>query len=238
MRPYLFFDNAVEVLIVDFDKTFIRENLLTQWVLSLLLGARLSGRSKISFFLKSLYGGISSILLSRRQSQAERAVRIAYKTFQGIEIESIQDLIGKKSIWKNDGHAINLNIPLVQILRRVVDSIRRETSREPRVIISSQGSSALAIKTFLEREEVAEQMARLEIRVDSDSIIANRPEVVDGRFTGRLIAPIITKYNRLKLFPKNSVFIGDDKDEAVLRQMANSGVKFVNYKKLAQLHET
>jgi len=173
------------------------------------------------------------MLLSRYRNQSERAVAIAYRTFRDIEVESILDLMRSRPVWKSGGRAINLNVELVQVLQKVIESIRRKTASEPKVVISSQGSFALAIGTFLERDDVVAQMARINIRIDPDSIVANRLEVMDGRFTGKLTAPVITKYNRLKLFPKNSVFIGDDKDEAVLRRMARSRVKFVNHKKPA-----
>lgn len=235
LRSNFLFDDPVEVLIVDFDQTLIRENLLIQWALFLLSGHRLSLRRKLPFFIRSSYGGLESILLSRSPSFAERAVRVAYQTFMGIEAESIQDLMTNKPIWKGGAYSINLNQELLSVLSHITEQMRRETSSEPKIAVSSQGSFKAAIEIFLKRQDVVEQMARAGIRIDPGSIIANRLEVLEGKFTGKLRSPIITKYNRLGSFSENAVFIGDNEDEHAVKQLKNGKVRFVNYRKASRL---
>lgn len=220
-------------IIVDFDNTLIRENLLIEWVLSILLESRISFKDRLGFLLKSICRGLLSILLSRYPCFSERAVRIACGTFRDVQITSLHDLMLKKQRWKK-GYAINLNIELVAVLEKIMAEVRQLKSTEPRIVITSQGSFTSAIRLFLKRQDVLQQLTKAGIPVepaDEYSIIANRLEVSNNRFTGRLIPPVITKHNRLKSLPQNALFVGDGKDEAAIKRSGVSGVTFINYRK-------
>ncbi|MDY0041987.1 MAG: hypothetical protein RBS57_16870 [Desulforhabdus sp.] len=223
----------IEYLIVDFDRTLIRENLLIEWVFAILSEPGGNSRQRLRFLVKSLSRGIMSIVLSRYFGPSERAVRIACNTFRGIETRSLHDLILKKRGWKG-GYAINLNTEVAAMIGEILAAARERRSVEPKIIISSQGSFTSAIRLFLNRQDVVQQMAKAGIhalRTDKCSIIANRLEVFDDRFTGRLIPPVVTKHIRLEFFPPNALFIGDREDEAAIKRSGMSSLAFINHRK-------
>ena len=99
--------------------------------------------------------------------------------------------------------------------------------------IESQGSFNYIIKAFLNRKDVEAMLNQTGICGKSISIKANELEIdKQGKFTGRLAGGVRTKYNRIYQIKKNALFIGDEKDEAVLRKTGVQGVSFVNWKKL------
>ena len=225
----------IDYLVIDFDKTLIRENLLIEWVLFLLFQSNFDFKERMTFLLKSICRGLTSFLLSQFSCFSERAVEIAYGNFRNVRTKSIHELIYEKSKWKK-GFAINLNTDLLEILQKILIVIRPGTSSRPKIIITSQGSFALAIRIFLERQDVVEHMKSAGISVDTsrkDHIIANRLEAIDDRFTGLAIPPVVTKHNRFASFPPNALFVGDGKDEYALKRMGKTDVTFINYKKIA-----
>lgn len=221
---------------VDFDRTFIRENLLTAWVLFVLLRSSMKPMGWLRFLLQGCCRGIVSYALSHHKSSAELAVKIAYGAFRGAPTATLRDFILGRSPWSG-GFALNLNLELLAVLQKLMETPQRATSSKPKIVITSQGSSEFAIKTFLTRLDVLAALSQAGIGIDlgdNRAIIANRAEVIDDCFTGRLVPPIITKYNRLQAFPAPSVFVGDGKDEWALRALgeASSTVRFINYRKL------
>lgn len=221
---------------VDFDRTFIRENLLTAWVLFVLLTSGMKPAGKLRFLLQGCCRGIVSYALSHHRSSAEAAVKIAYGAFRGAPTASLRDLILSRT-RPSGGFALNLNHELLTVLQKLMEATQRETSSKPKIVITSQGSCEFAIKTFLTRPDVLAALCDAGICIDladHRSIIANHAEVIDDRFTGRLVPPIITKYNRLQTFPERAVFVGDGKDAWALRALGAdpSKVRFINYRKL------
>ena len=85
---------------VDFDATFINENFLIKWVLFVLLESGMSVTKKFSFSLKSFYRGVLSLLSASHPGSSKWAVRLAYKTFEGIEIDIVNEFI---SYERNNG---------------------------------------------------------------------------------------------------------------------------------------
>lgn len=232
--PIQFQNEQIDLIVVDFDTTLIRENTLIQWVLFLLLKSDLTSKRKFFLLLNSFYRGLVSMLFSLFPSMAERAVRIAYKTFEEVEVKTVYDLVSNKLQWKG-GYAINLNTKLLKVLQAIMDYSKTNTASKSKIVIYSQGSFMLAIKAFLQRKDVISQLKKAGIWIDRSnktSIIANNLEIMNDRFTGKLISPILTKYNRLKMLPENSIFIGDNKDEAALRRMGENTVKFLNWKRI------
>lgn len=225
-----------DVIVVDFDKTFIRENLLTAWVFFVLFKSRLQQRKKLLFLFKGFTRGVTSFLLSHHSSWAELAVKIAYGTFRNVPTESLRGFIMNRT-GRTGGFTLTLNTELVAVLQRLIGMAQPEASSQPKIVISSQGSSHFAITTFLTRPDVVEALRKAGIGIDpadNRSIVANSQEVINDHFTGRLLPPIITKYNRLHAFPEKALFVGDSKDEWALRTLGKNQVKirFINYQKM------
>jgi hypothetical protein len=231
-----FLNESIDSIVVDFDQTFIRESLLIQWVLFIVFNSTIAPQKRLMFLFKSICRGFLSISLSHSPRYCEQAVRSAFGALSGFPVSNIDDFILHR--WKRKGrYAINLNTDLLQVLQNTISILRNNNLPRPRLIISSQGSFLLAIRTFLRREDVVAQLARISIcpffGADTGStFITNQLETREGKFTGRLIPPVVTKYNRLQLFPGNTLFIGDGKDEAILKRLDGSGVRFLNYTKI------
>lgn len=226
---------TIAYLAVDFDKTLICEDFLVQWVFHTLLKPDTSFRNRLCFFLKSAWRGPASILLARRSNRSELAVRIAHGTFRNVPVTDVAHLMNRRPKWKK-GYLINLNPALLETLRDIMTEINLQSSSPPTLFITSQGAPSLAIRTFLERPDVAERMAWAGVSIDpldEDSIMANRLEVSNERFTGKLTPPVITKHNRLQFFPERTLFVGDGKDEAAFKTSAKTGVRFLNYRKIS-----
>lgn len=214
----------IDCIILDFDGTFIREHILIIWVLFLLIKSKLSIKRKFLFFFNSFSRGAISSLFSSGRLTSEWAVRLAYKTFQGIDVNTIDEMINYKKGKK--GYAVNLNTEVTDILEIMLCN----TSVMPEIWIYSQGSFNYVIRKFMQRRDVKDCLNKIGICADSIIINANELETDDnGKFTGTLSGKIQTKFNRINDLNKNTVFIGDSKDEAALKKMELQTVKFINW---------
>jgi phosphoserine phosphatase len=222
-------------IVVDFDGTLAREHFLVQWVLFTLFRSKRAGVDKPLFLLRSLCSGIASLWLARDPSRAERAVRLAYKTLRGAEADSLNALVADRPFWKQE-FALNLNRQTLTILRHLAAHSQTGSSESTKVVIWSQGTPKTAITSFLRRADVSQSLIQAGIQVDpadSDAILANQLIVDNGRFTGQLRPPVITKVNRLHLLPPDAVFVGDNQDEAAFFKLGEKPVRFINCQKIA-----
>lgn len=220
-------DKTIESIILDFDGTFIKEHILIIWVLFLLLKSRLSINQKIFFFFNSFFRGIASMIFSSCSLTSEWAVQFAYKTFRGIDINTVNHMLNYKKGKKT--YAVNLNTAMTDMLAVLL----RNTRAVPEISIYSQGSFTYVIRAFLQRQDVKACLENMGIGINSIVINANELETDDnGRFTGNLSGKIQTKFNRIHHMDKSAVFIGDSRDEAVIKKMGLQAVKFINWKKL------
>jgi phosphoserine phosphatase len=225
-------------IVVDFDGTLTREQFLIEWVLFKLFRSKTTGVNKPVFLLRSLGSGISSLWLSRDPSRSERAVRLAYKALRDAKADCLNALVADRPFWKQ-GFALNLNRRTLTILKHLVGHSQTASAENPKVVIWSQGTPKTAIASFLRREDVSDSLIRAGIQVDptdSGSILANQLIVDNGRFTGQLQPPVITKFNRLHLLPPDAVFVGDSKDEAAFFKLGQKPVRFINCQKIADNH--
>jgi hypothetical protein len=216
----------IEWVFMDFDGTLINENTLITWVKHLLTRPDLPMKQKIPFFFKSVKSGFLSIALSSWAATSERAVRIAFQAFKGIEKTTLDELFQ----MDKGRPAITLNPNALAALKTVME----QNSGNPGIKICSQGSSGYAIRQFLNREDVRAQFRNIGVDPDAIHIEANDPETDGGRFTGQLNGNIHTKYNRMLSMGQNAVFIGDDRDQAILKNMENQDVAFVNWKQVSR----
>ena len=164
---------AAFTVFVDFDATLIQENFLVQWVRFSVLKSRLPLLTKLIFMVKSFLRGTASIAASRFQRGSEWAVRLAYRTFEGVHEEEIGNFI---NFLNNNRHFINLNGNTLNIMAVVCAIIRRTMGSDPKIVIYSQGSSECAIRAFLGRPDVRMEFERSGITHDplrSISIRAN-----------------------------------------------------------------
>lgn len=228
---------APAAVVIDFDGTFIRENLLIAWVLFVLRRSPLRARCKLRFLLRAGSRGIAAYVLSHFSKRAESAVAIAYGVFRDTPVADLRDFILNRSP-RSGSFALNPNPELLAVAADLLDPARRHGTAA-RLVLTSQGSCAFAVRTLLTRPDVVAALRQHGIRLDPgdhQAIIANRAEVVDGRFSGRLLPPIVTKYNRRRLFPKGAVFIGDDRDERVWQARGDGPgeLPFIHYGKFRQ----
>ncbi|GBC61045.1 hypothetical protein DENIS_2005 [Desulfonema ishimotonii] len=218
-----------ERIVLDFDGTLIREHILTSWVRFILFRSDMPSRRKFLFFFSSLWRGIASVLLSPHPARAEQAVRIAFKAFSGVEKQTLSDLVHHRS-GKKQAYAISLNTELLPLLSAIRENMPPETG----IQICSQGSSADAIREFLNRPDVASRLKGAGISADTIPVLANEMETDRaGHFTGKLKGHVVTKFNRLEQIRNHPIFIGDDKDEAALRKSGIRTEAFINWKKEA-----
>jgi hypothetical protein len=225
-------------IVVDFDGTLTEEHFLVQWVLFTLFRSKTAGVNKPVFLLRSLCSGIAALWLSRDPSQSERAVRLAYKSLQGAEADSLDALVAHRPFWKR-GFALNLNRRTLTILKHLLTHSQTGSSKGAKVVIWSQGAPKTAIESFLRRIDVSQSLIQAGIQVDptdSDAILANQLIVDDDRFTGQLQPPVTTKFNRLHFLPPDAVLVGDDEDEAAFFKLGRKPVRFINCRKIADNH--
>lgn len=228
------------IIVLDFDGTFIRESILVKWVLFLLLHENLPLHRKIHFFCSSMCRGFLSLFFSSFPATSEQAVKTAFKAFRGINGSSIEKMICHRMSFpfrfmrilpsgiSADPHTVHLNPQLLAILRKIFS----ENAVFPEIRIYSQGSFPLAIRSFLQREDVRNELRHMGIQPEKIILDVNEPEIgADGSFTGRLQGRIRTKYNRIYHLDENCLFIGDDADERVIRKTGLHHLHFINWKK-------
>ncbi len=203
-------------VMIDFDETFIKEQTLVTWVFHIFFHSELSFSGKIVFLIKALFMGAISILASGCKATSECGVRIAYMAFKGIKTATMDDMIKKG--------ALNLNKNTMMILRDVM----KKTRHKPLFFIVSQGSPHCLIRRFLKKEDV--MIFFKSIGIDPQSIIihANNMESENGKFTGKIRNPVETKFSRIEKMVPGMVFIGDGKDEKLLKNLLIRDVRFIN----------
>ena len=217
----------IDCIILDFDGTFIQEHILITWVMFLLVKSKLTIKQKCLFFFNSFFRGAVSMLFSSQTLTSEWAVKLAYKTFKGIDINTIDHMLNYKN--KQKGYIVNLNTKLTKLLALLYNS-----SGMPEIRVYSQGSFNYVIQKFIQRSDVKKCLNRIGICADSIVINANELETdKNKKFTGILSSKVQTKFNRINNLNKNTVFIGDSKDEAALKKINLQTIKFINWKKLS-----
>ena len=214
---------------VDFDETFINENFLIKWVLFVLLESGMSVTKKLFFSLKSFYRGVLSLLSASHPGSSKWGVRLAYKTFEEIEIDIVNEFI---SYERSNGHMLSLNTKVIRILEHSIHYLAQYVST-PHITIYSQGTFKYAIETLLKREDVATQLKNSGITIGS--VRANTLKRIHNKFTGELSSSTITKHTRVEELSKNSansLFIGDNKDEEAIKKIGKGNINFLNYSKV------
>jgi len=232
----------IRTVAVDFDGTVTWEHILPNWVFFLLLRQGMCFRQKIFFFCGSMVRGFLSLLFSRFPHLAEKGVKLSYMNFKGMETDTVEELIcgpaprflrliSRFQHGENpDEMIIHLNRKLMPVLRHVTGMCRTM----PEIIIYSQGSFPLAIRTFLQRSDVKNALNSVGICSEAVLLEVNEPEIKkDKIFTGRLKGKIHTKYNRICNLNESCLFIGDDADERVIRRAGLEKVRFVNWKRIS-----
>lgn len=216
---------AVGTIALDFDGTLINEHVLTRWVRFLLLKSDLSVGRKCLFLLDSVIRGGVSMIFSSRMSTSVWSVKLAYSTFRGIDKNTIGEMINHR------GHSGAFAITLNPTVLNLLEILRSRQKPKPDIEIHSQGAFTDAIRTFLNRKDVENRLKTLGMYPESITIVANNLEMNDaGKCTGKLIGAVCTKFDRIRKCRENTLFIGDDKDEAALRTMGVGKVRFLNWK--------
>ncbi len=207
----------ISSVMVDFDETFIREKVLVTWVFHIFFHSELSFLKKIAFVSKAFLMGAISIPACGFKSTAKYGVRIAYLAFKDIKTSTIDDMIKTGSF--------HLNKKTMMILRAVM----KKAGHKPQLSIVSQGSPCYLIRRFLKKEDVMFFLKNLGIDPESIIIHANNMKSVNGKFTGKIKEPVETKFSRIKKIMPDMVFIGDKKDEKLLKKLLIRNARFINW---------
>lgn len=216
----------VGTIALDFDGTLINEHVLTRWVRFILLESEMTIARKCVFLFDSFVRGGLSLIFASRIATSVWAVKLAYRTFRGIDINTIEEMINYQD--RKGVFALTLNTAVLRLLKDLLAG----QNPKPRIEIHSQGSFAAAIRSFLKRRDVAARLKALDIPLESIAVFANTMAVDrHGKFTGRLRGGICTKFSRIKNLKTDTLFIGDDKDEAALHLMDPGKFRFLNWKK-------
>lgn len=216
---------AERTIAMDFDDTLINGHVLTNWVRFVFLKSDLTLIRKLVFLTESFFRGMLSMLLASWPATSEWAVKCAFNAFRGIDVSTVDKMIN----YRGDDRkfVIDLNSALLEVL----ESLLSRGNPVPDIEIHSQGSFMYAIRTLLSRNDVKHRLETYGISPESITIIANNLEINDnGRFTGKLIGVICTKFSRTRKIKNNALFIGDDKDEAVIRKFKAKKFRFINWK--------
>lgn len=222
-------------IIVDFDKTFIKEHLLIQMILFTVFFSPMHFLSRLRFFIRAALCGLLSPVLSRFRSTNDMGVKIAYSSLRGISESMILEFVDRR---KRNGYWINVNEHTIKILNEIDKFPKIWEAGIPSLIVSSQGSPRIAIEWFMNRVDVKERIADLsnyKSLIPSLTCNANIMEFRNGIATGRLVAPIISKTQRLQQVMKSTdpcIFIGDSEDERAIKQNITPNVCFLNVNKV------
>lgn len=222
---------GVRCIALDFDGTLISEHVLIAWVLFLLRHSGWPAKRRLSFLVKSVFRGGAAMIVSRRPAWAPWAVRTAFGAFAGVEKKTLADLVYFRANGRpaKKKHVLNLNPAVMALLKSIVKSC----GIHPEIRVYSQGSSREVIQQFLERADVRDRFNEIGVSAASVAVHANGMAIDGGgRFTGAIQEDIVTKFSRLRAMPDQSVFIGDDEDENVFKQLGGGcTIRFVNWRR-------
>ena len=225
----------MRTIVVDFDKTFIKEHLLVQLILYTVLYPSMHPLWRLRLFIRAAVFGMLSLVLSRFRSTNDSGVRIAYRALRGITKSMISEFVDGRG---RNGFRINVNDQAIQILNEIVKFTKTWRGGRPSLTVSSQGSPQLAIERLLQRDDVKQKIAgfsALESVVPSLACHANSLEFRSGIATGRLTAPIVSKTQRLRQLMGSRepcIFVGDSEDESAVKRIIMPKVCFLNANKI------
>ena len=230
-------------IVVDFAETLVKERPMIEWVLFELKNREVSLWRRFLFMFNSFTRGLLSIVFGRFRATSEWAAKVAYMSFRGVSEKSLERMINQKKLNLNP-EAMELLSSLKLVWEAFPPEFRRDMwgedplhSDDPShllgVSIYSQGTCARAIELFTQRQDVVEALEQMGFHVSS--IVANKLELMDGRFTGHITGRIITKYSKIESLPKGSIFIGDNRDQKVIIGMKDGEFEFINCKKIEEI---
>ena len=84
-----------------------------------------------------MYRGFKSFIYSHFKTRVNIAVKMAFRSFEGIDKKIVDDFINSK--WKNK-HFINLNKEFLYNLVAINNYIKKHINENTKIIIYSQGS--------------------------------------------------------------------------------------------------
>ncbi|MBD3181011.1 hypothetical protein GF312_01895 [Candidatus Poribacteria bacterium] len=206
---------------VDFAETLVKERPMVQWVLYEIRNTQKSLWRRLTFMINSFSRGPVSIAFGKYSKTSQWAAQVAYKAFKGLDEKDLREFINYKI---NNGYILNLNEDLLFVIDKL-----RENNRSVNVSIHSQGTCSKAIELFLQREDVINRLEKSGISITH--IVANRMKIQNGKFTGSIIPPVITKHTKHLTLPQNCIFIGDDRDEKALMRLEDKPFQFINHTK-------
>jgi hypothetical protein len=208
---------------VDFAETLVKERPMIEWVLFELRNTEYSIWRRFRFIINSFARGSISIVFGRVRITSKWAAKVAYMSFKGISQERLQKLINHRN--RDNIHILSLNMELVDVLLRLREEYGVDPTQPLDISIHSQGTCTKAIELFMQRQDVIQTLGQTGFNLSE--IVANQLEVINGRFTGQLVKPIITKYNKPGTIPEDSIFIGDKHDEKSINRMSNRNFRFI-----------